>query len=172
MIRRRLTDNIYRKYEDFVYWRAYSWNKTTGAELEELAGIAALNFIESFKSYDPSKAKLTTYARKRIDNAIKDWVSRERFEPELEEHHPDFPTSSPLQESNVKVKELLVSLSDEAKEVVLVVLTGLTEAFELTGDEKVSEIRRKIKAFLIKKYPINKANSIMKEIRLAVAEHL
>ena len=168
MTRRKMTDNIYRKYEAFVYWCARSWNKTTGVEVEELVGIAALNLVESFKAYDSTRGELTTYAKTRIDNAIKDFLSS--VPPIPADIDIDLIPSESRTEEALRFKELLSSLGQEAGEVVTVLLKDAREV-GVNGTEGIRELRIKVKSYMEKRFPNTSAN-IWNEIKLAIREYL
>jgi len=57
---------------------AWSFAKSTGKEFDELFSEAALAYVEALQSYDPEKAKLSTWAVKIMTNHLITFCAKEK----------------------------------------------------------------------------------------------
>ena len=108
---------------------AWSFHTSTGIELEELCSEATLAYLESLKTYDPTRGKITTYAWWYIHSHLKNYLkikAKHIHTPSVDDVYADRPVA------NVPFWE---SLSQEAQQIVDLVLTTPRAFVCLTSEE-------------------------------------
>lgn len=99
------------KYIDLIRKIAWSFHNSTGMEWDELMSEASLAYMEALQSYDPTKATLSTWVYICVRNRLRSFVAQR---PDLIEL-PEGPYTAACPHTSLEFKELVMSLSEDAK---------------------------------------------------------
>lgn len=119
------------KYEDYqrlICKLANTYSKITGIEAEELISIGNLEFVLCLESYDPQKAKFSTYLTWKLKGRFLEEGRKHRSRKQFVDYEP---TASGLQEEILFFKDILRELSSDAREVVKIVFNTPVELIDM-----------------------------------------
>jgi len=101
---------------------AWSFAKTTGLEFDELFSEASLAYVESLRSYNPEKARLSTWAVKIMTNRLITFCMNQDIFVNLPEFFEDiFPGQSNTEEEYL-FKDWILCLPQDLQLICKIVL--------------------------------------------------
>lgn len=111
---------------------AWSFSTSTGVEFDDLFQEAYIAYHEAMKSFDPKKAKLSTYVWKCVSSHLKNYVKLEKPYLEME----SIETPEVINKPGLSVSNFFDALSFEAQQIVKIV-SGSSRVFYHNDKEKV-----------------------------------
>lgn len=155
--------NIEPKYEDYekmVYKSAWHWHYKTGADINDLTQEGFLAFHRAKETFKPeSGACFSTWLHYKlqddtsydsIGNFAKTQKARKSIKTVQHKDNPIYPGGYINQARGIQFKEMLTTLSSEAKEIIELLFNSPSEFTELAleGTRRISPYF--IKNFLLK----------------------
>lgn len=126
-----VSEKTYLQYEKMLWRIAWSYHRTTGMDVEDLKSEANIAFLEACKTHDAEKAKLSTWIWKYVTTHLNAYIkSKGGVFCSLDENIPD-PRN--LAEEREDFSNIVSSMSEEAQQVVQIVLDAPGEFFELSS---------------------------------------
>jgi hypothetical protein len=132
-----------------VVSRSLAWSQKTGVPMEELISEAMAAYMQACRSYDPSRSTFSTWLWRSLDWSLASFCfSSDRLLFVEEKDLAGIVDEHPGPAEHVSFRDLLLSLSEEAKEVAWVILSGPLEIMGLDLDLPAKSIRGRLKGFL------------------------
>lgn len=123
---------LFMQYEGIIHDRANSFASTTGISADEFISEGYVIFMESIPKWDGSKASFGTWLYRRLTQGFSTFARKSgvlRDAPDsMPSEYGDENTSRILE-----FKELVQSLSTEARHVAQIILNGPAEALGIIG---------------------------------------
>jgi RNA polymerase sigma factor (sigma-70 family) len=119
---------------------AWSFNKTTGIEFEELLSEAYLAFAEALQNHDPEKAKLSTWATIKIRNHLTNFIKKKTLPVTNLEDTELEPGFTPALLKSQKFWARTYDLSDDALSLIDMILKAPEEFIKKTPRESIGEL--------------------------------
>ena len=160
-------EEAYEKNEKLLWRLAWSWNRTTGINLEELHAEVCLAFCEAWPRYNPDRAAETTFIVCSVQNHLSRFLQlKNRFdEREFVQERCDSP------DRFSRLSEMISCLRKDAKDIVMTLLNSPAEIFG-EGDKTAFQMRKEVKQYLENVLSARRAQWVFNEIKKAVSEHL
>lgn len=141
----RLTQPNIERYRPIIYKLARSFHRSTGLEYDDLVAQGNLIFCEIQKGYTKKQGvKFSTFLYRCLVNRFITYIKTQQ---RYRKHH----VNSDFIESSFTTKDINLNfavrksmLSKEAKTVIRVLLESPQEFFNLTGVEKLQEVKTKL----------------------------
>lgn len=172
----------YKSTEKLIYNLAWRWSKKTNFSFEDLLSEANLIYVTKKDKYDPNKNKFSTFLYTCITNHFKNLVRNKKNKNKniisivpIEEVKSFAPYRHTAKEHNtpetyVTKQSIFNSLSNEAREVVNIIINCPAELFdELTSPVRKGFQKHKILKYCKRTYGSNKAGKIEKELKEMVS---
>lgn len=120
----------YEDYKRLIFKLAGTYSQITGIEFEELVSAGNEKFVTCQKTYDPSRAKFSTYLTWELRGLFREMQRKQnRY---VASNVTDLELSnSPIQEELVFFIDILKKLSSDAKEVVKIVFDTPMDLIEM-----------------------------------------
>lgn len=156
----------YKDYEKLIQKISWSWNKTTGMDLETLIAEANVAFVECQKYYNPEKGKFSTLLYHAVESKFKNLLAYENqnrhngIEVELEE----LAFSSCKQEKRCVFQDTIVNLSHEAHQIISIVLEAPADLLAMLPKPRLSK-HQLTKYLRLKGWKIPAINKAFVEIK-------
>lgn len=132
----------YNNYEKLIKKISWSWHKTTGMDLEILIAEANVAFAECQNDYNPEKGKFSTLLYHAVESKFKNLLAykhqsrHDGTEVELE----NLALSNPsMQEKKCIFKSILLSLSNEAQQIITIVLEAPADLLAMLPKPRLSK---------------------------------
>jgi RNA polymerase sigma factor (sigma-70 family) len=120
----------YEDYKRLIFKLAHTYSSLTGIEFDELVSAGNEKFVTCQKTYDPKKAKFSTYLTWELRGLFRE-MQRKQKRLQMNTVHDLELTNSPMQEELVFFVDILKGLSSDAKEVVKIVFDTPTDLIEM-----------------------------------------
>jgi len=126
-----VSEATYKQYEKMLWRIAWSYHRTTGLDAEDLRSEANVAFLHACKTYDESKAQLSTWVWTCVTQHLNAYIkSTGGVFCSLDDNIPD-PRN--LMEEREDFSAIVSSMSEGAQQVVQIVLDAPGEFFELSS---------------------------------------
>jgi len=170
-MRKAKIEKLYEAHKNMIYSRALSFNRTSGHMVEDLVSVGNMKFMEAVESFDEAgKTEFGSWLYTVLTNGLSYYCKRidvPDLDPDLEviDHRSEW---NPV--SRLIWKETLQDLSEEAKEIVCILLSGPGELLDITGGEAPRMIRGKLKRHLLSQphWSWGKVYDAFREIKQAI----
>ena len=127
-----ITYNIYPKYQKCIHKLVWKCVKRSRFSFDELLSEANLGFIKAVDTYDESKACFHTHLYTTVNGALQNYCNQiDRFNAFYPHINLTIVSKTPNPEQEYSFKNLIESLSKEAREVVETVFNTPSEMIEL-----------------------------------------
>lgn len=143
-------DKLYEENKNIIFRKAHSFNKTTGHDLNELISEGHVLFMKAVDTYNEKNKKFSTWLWTILTNGLirfikKTDIPNDVCNPDIEQFNlrSEFDPSMKLM-----FKDTLLNMSDDAKDIISILLSTPTEILDLTGGESARAIRGKIRKHL------------------------
>lgn len=138
MRRGKMTEEqAYEKYKNLIFRTAVSFHATTGLSVEDLVGEATIAFLLAFRTFDPKKGDLAPRISVCIKHHLCTYIRTQKKFSEviLVDIEDDEILEDPREDARQweEFESFLGSLSKEAKELVVLVLSAPSEYTGLTS---------------------------------------
>ena len=148
-MRSKQINKLYEEHKRIIYKQARSFHNTTGHLFEDLVSEGNVLFMKAIETYDEKKKiKFSSWLWRILTNGLVTYTAKTdipNLDPDLE--HLDYRERwNPL--AHLIFKEKVESLSEDAKEVVGILLSCPGELLELSGIEAPKIVRGKLKRYL------------------------
>jgi hypothetical protein len=140
---KRQIEQAYHQYDKLLHKLSHQCAGRCGRLEKEVYGQACFLFVRACNGYDPNKGALETFVYANVKNGLIKWGRKNDL--------PLDPDCIPEQVTRMtprwqlETKEWLAALSEEAKEVVTIILNGPAEVLELTstnGKNMIGDLRK------------------------------
>lgn len=127
--------------------RAHAFASTTGLPYDELESEALLAYAVALNSYDDEKSALSTWVFACVTNALINWSKNEGIKNFYEMKVEELPEveNGPDPFKILAFKETLLNLSEEAQEIVRLILIAPEEVVGLLTENKPGAIRSRLR---------------------------
>jgi len=115
---------------------AWSFTKSTGQEFDELFSEAVLAYIEAVQSYNPEKAKLSTWVTQTMTNQLITYCAKEKIYTNFPEFFEDTISGQENQERKYLFKEWIQNLPRDLQLICKIIFETPNEI--LAGSPKAS----------------------------------
>lgn len=122
----------YNKYKGQIHSLAYKWSRVLGQDADDLFSEGNLVFCSVAGNWDESRGKFTTFLQTCIVNHFKSLTSNNRERAILIEELPEG-TDIRTPEKSYELKSMIESMSEEAQEVVDIVINGPKELGQISN---------------------------------------
>jgi hypothetical protein len=132
----------YNDYGKLIKKISWSWHRTTGIDLETLISEANVVFVECLANYDSTKRKFSTHLWSCIGNKFNDLVEhKNRNKYDGVKTNIEFePLATPAgQEKRCILANIVKSLSDEAQQIVSIVLEAPADLLHMLPKPELSK---------------------------------
>ena len=148
-MRSKQINKLYEEHKKIIYKKARSFHKTTGHGLEDLVSEGNVLFMRAIQTYDKrKKIKFSTWLWKILTNGLITYTTK----TDIPNQDPELELLDCREQWNPSAclifKEKIENLSEEAKEVVGILLSCPGELLELSGIEAPKIVRGKLKRYL------------------------
>lgn len=152
---------------DLIQKMAGAFHNTTGIELEELQGVAAVGYYKAIESYLPEKGSLNTWTTTRMRQHLTSFCYKEGRRSEVPETGLTEKEHEPDPGLRVLFLDRLKSMTKEAQEVCQMIFTSPVEYLELPPTFRRGRIAKQLKE---KGWSLNKAWDTIREIKQVLFE--
>lgn len=113
-----------KKYNLMLHKIAWNFHNTTGVDVDDLFSEANLAFLHAFRTWDPKKGELGTRIWVMVTNRLKSYLRKQSSKVLPVIDMDDLVFEDPRHEVEAKESfdEILSSLSEEARDLVQIVL--------------------------------------------------
>ncbi len=120
----------YENYKRLIFKLAGTYSQITGIEFDELVSAGNEKFVTCQKTYDPSKAKFSTYLTWELRGLFREMQRKQnRYQANIVQ---DLELSnSPVQEELVFFMDILEGLSSDAKDIIKIVFDTPMDLVEM-----------------------------------------
>lgn len=114
-----------------LYKLAWSYHNTTGLDIEDLKSEANIAFITACNTHNPEKAKLSTWIWKNVQYHLNAYIKK--YIVEFEPLYDEIPDTDNRIEARENFNACIENMSQEAQQIVRIVLDSPGEFFELSS---------------------------------------
>jgi len=129
----------FEQYTPLLHKLSHRYANRCGRPEKDVFQQACYLFMQATESFDPERgAKFGTYLYPCVQHGLIDW-SKENALPLDPETIPDQMAEAPSPDKALMVKEWIEGLSDECREVAMIILNGPAEVLDipLTAGKKI-----------------------------------
>ena len=124
-------ERAYNQYQPLLHKLSHQCAGRCGRPEDEVYGQACYLFMQATESFDPAQGKqFRPYLQSMVHNRLIEWAMKYDLPPDPETS-PELTTDIPDPRKTLMVKEWLAGLSEECREVAMIILNGPAEVLEL-----------------------------------------
>lgn len=146
------TEKLIQENYGLIVSRACSFKPKGRAELEDYIQVSVLAFIKGHEKFDKNKAKFSTYISSCINNALYDYIAKNKKHSfvELKERNEEIPSEQfweliPDNLSPIEKSVIMLKLENYTKSEIALILectqSEVTEAFK-KAKKKIKEANK------------------------------
>jgi hypothetical protein len=136
------------KYERLLHKLAWEAASRCGRPERELYAEACFQFMRVTETWDEERGQFGTFLYRCVWNGLAQWGMRNKLVDLGDEQYTPEATTSITPESTLKLKDWLESLSEEARQVVRIILDGPAEVLDLGVDGCKCITRKMLREYL------------------------
>ena len=131
----KITYDIYSVYQKCLFKLVHTYVKKSRFSFDELMSEANMGFIKAVDTYNKNKAKFHTHLYITVNGRLSHYCNQKNvFNNFYENLNIEYQPGNTNPEQNASFKDLIDSMSTEAKEVINMVLNTPTEMIELVKE--------------------------------------
>ena len=144
---KRQIEQAYDQYDRLLHKLSHHYASQRGRREEDCYGQACWLFMQATSKYKPGGIKFSTFLYTYVRNGLGNWTWGMRNDTPPDPEHLPEQTATLTPDRQLMFKDWLANLSEECREVAMIILNGPAEVLEIgTGG------CRKITAGMIKAY--------------------
>ena len=161
---------LYNDHRGILIERVSTFHQIVGLEFDELLSIGHTEFMDAADTWDPKRARFSTWFYRNltsrfINESVRNWTRAQIFVECSNYHSSTKITPSTL----LSIREIVIGLSDEARNVIEIVLSGPTEILDEIDGTGIRQVRSALRRWCQERgMGRGKIDKTMKEIRQAV----
>lgn len=168
--------SVFVQHKRMLHERVWHYQRLTWHDYDELISLAMFVFAKTYDKYRKAdtKDKFSTWLYRSLTHALINYCFRNDVpNDDVEELIAAIPSSHKEWQPDERLmfKETILELSGEAREVIMLFLTGPAEVLKIVGDESKKEIRGRLVHHLHKKqgWSLRQVFKTFREIKQVVA---
>jgi len=125
---------------------AWSFAKSTGQEFDELFSEATLSYMEALQSYNPEKAKLSTWAVKIMTNHLITFCAKQEIYTHFSELFEDVIAGQDDIESEYLFKEWILGLPQDLRLICKIIFDAPEEILDKSPKASRGKLVKKLRS--------------------------
>lgn len=138
---------VYKQHENLLWDRAWSWNRTTGHDVEELFGECRVQFFLLIELWDAEKMKLSSFLTMCLNQHLNTYTHKTDLPMEETEEISNVLFTALNPRDSLCFKEMIESMSSQGQYVCRLLLEN-TDRLKIKPNMSIKAVRGAIRDHL------------------------